>query len=132
LVSHPSFYPPFFPVLLSGVILFSIFPGPHVLAGMGDPVPAKRCIRIITDRAFKTSSPKVRKEFAKTVSNGFGETMWRDMALSGCKCDSGFNFDECVKRAARMVWMLPLVALQGGTLPLRASSPEKHGMRWVN
>jgi heme/copper-type cytochrome/quinol oxidase subunit 3 len=34
MVSHPSFNPPFFPVLLSGVILFSIFTGPHVLAGM--------------------------------------------------------------------------------------------------
>jgi len=92
---------------------------------MGDPVPAKRCIGIISDRAFKTSSPKVRKEFAKTVSNGFGETMWRDMVLSGCKCDSGFNLEECVKRTAGMVRMLTSVALQGSTLPLRASSPEK-------
>jgi len=92
---------------------------------MDDPVPAKRCIGIFTDRAFKTSSPIVRKEFARTVSNGFGETMCRDTALSGCKCDSGFNLDEYVNRAAGMVRMLTSVALQGGTLPLRASSPEK-------
>ena len=132
MVSHPSLYPPIFPVLRSGVILFSIFHGPQVLADMGDPVPAKRYINIISDIAFKTSSPIVRKEFARTVSNGFWETMWRDMDLCGCKCDSGFNFDECVIKPAGMVRMHPQWHYRAVHCHCMLVAQKKHGMRLVN
>ena len=88
------------PVILAGLILFSAFSIPSVQAGMGDPSPAKRCIEIIHTMIFETSSPKVSEAFRRSIARCYAETMWDDMARTGCRCNSGFDLDECAKRAA--------------------------------
>ena len=55
--------------------------------------------------------------------------MCRDMALSGCKCDSGFNLNECVKRAAGMV---PQWHYRAGNYHCVQVAQKIIGMRWVN
>ena len=95
------------PVILAGLILFSAFSIPSVQAGMGDPGPAKRCIEIIYNIIYETSSPKVRKAFRRSIAQCYAETMWDDMVQTGCRCNSEFDLKECAKHAAARAHMPP-------------------------
>jgi len=48
---------------------------------MGDPGPAKRCIEIIYNMIYETSSPKVRKAFRRSIAQCYaGES-----EFTGCR-----------------------------------------------
>ena len=94
------------PVILAGLILFSTFLIPSVHAGMGNHGSAKRCIEIIYNMIYETSSPKVGKAFRRSIAQCYAETMWDDMVRMGCRCNSEFDL-ECAKRAAARAHLPP-------------------------